>query len=141
MVEIHTAGILMNLPDRPGVYIITCAHPGQTSYRLGEILYIGLSNRIRRRVAYALASPEGSAPHSAQKPLMEIQQNGGQAMLLYVALDSDSGIGDLGTALLGELVRRNESLPPWNKQALRKKPPDSAMVDLARAIADRLDIR
>src|SRR5439155_26307815 len=77
VVELLQGGDLPNFPDEPGVYVIVCAFGGNSSYRLGDVLYIGVSNSLRRRIAYATAAPGKSAPHSAQGPLLRFQTRGG----------------------------------------------------------------
>lgn len=141
MIEIRSAGPLMDLPDEPGVYVIVCTALGSTDCHLGEILYFGLSNSIRRRVAYALAAPGKSAPHDAQRPLVELQRAGGSASLLYCVLEPGEPTRSLEDALLAEFVRRRGQLPRWNRQGARRKPPPEASAAMAFRILDRLNVR
>lgn len=141
MVEVRAAGSMPDVPDAPGVYVMTCAAMGRTAHRLGQVLYIGISNSLRRRVAYALASPGKSAPHDVQAPLMSFQEAGGVAHLFYCPLEREMAPRALEDALFTEFKRRTGTLPPWNKGGPRKAPPEPAMTALATEILDRLNVR
>ena len=141
MIELRSAGTLMNIPDCPGVYVIVCTYMGATKYRLGNTLYIGLSNSLRRRIAYALAAPGKSAPHSVQEPLMEFQNAGGIAHLMYCPLESEDNLAPLEASLLHQFEARKGTLPAWNKTRGRRKPSvDDDLAALADEILDKLGV-
>lgn len=141
MTKIASAGTLPNVPSAPGVYVLVCGHMGETDCHLGEVLYIGVSNNLRRRVAYALAAVGKSAPHGAQGPLEEFQGQGGIAHLFYhlTARAVDERL--LEKALLIEYARRRGRSPRWNRAKLGRVPPDAGALRLANHILDRLNVQ
>lgn len=138
--RIQSAGGLPNLPDEAGVYVIVCTFMGETNVRLGEILYVGCSNSLRRRVAYALASPGKSAPHGVQKNLVDFQRAGGAATLLYCALDNGSRVREMESALLAEFRHRRGTLPRWNQGGPGRVVPGVDLQSLASEIMDQLNV-
>lgn len=143
-IQVHHAGTLINLPDVPAVYIMVCSFMGATHHRLGDILYIGVTNSVRRRVAYALGAPgEGrSAPHGAKDFLFEFQRVGGTASLLYCPLTEDAPNVDLRrleAVLLREFLRRKGSLPAWNR-AVSKSGDRPEEVRTVSAVLDQLNV-
>jgi hypothetical protein len=138
--RIQSAGELMNLPDEAGVYVIVCTFMGETDVRLGEILYIGFSDSIRRRAAYALASPGTSAPHGVQTHLLDFQRAGGAAQLLYCVLNDAELVRRMEDALLAEFRYRRGALPRWNRRGAGRVAPTADIQALAAEILDRLNV-
>jgi len=141
MTKILDGGELPNWPDSPGVYVFSCAFPGESEHRLGDILYIGVSGLLRRRISYALGVEGKGAPHGAQRPLLEFQKKGGVARVFVCTIRDDVGEDDLERALLVDYESRLGRLPPWN----RAGPGRTAVSDQARALAssilDTLNVR
>jgi hypothetical protein len=141
VVDIRSAGTLPDLPAGPGVYVVVCGYMGRTDCHLGEILYIGLSNNLRRRVAYALAAEGNSAPHAIQGPLRAFQSEGGAATLLYVPVEEEEALRGVESALLTEYLLRRGRFPRWNKAGPGRTKPDEASFALATAILESLNVR
>lgn len=138
--KIESCGALLNLPDKQGVYIIVCGYMGDTNHKLGEILYIGQSNSLRRRIAYGLASPDKSALHSIQKPLMYFQNKSGVANLLYAVIEDSHDVVALEHELLAEFKKRTGVLPAWNKTSGKKKSAGPALKKIAQDLLDKLSV-
>src|SRR2546430_2677190 len=125
---------LPNWPYAPGVYVFSCAFPGESEHRLGDILYIGVSGLLRRRISYALGVEGKGAPHGAQRPLLEFQKKGGVARVFVCTIRDDVGEDDLERALLVDYESRLGRLPPWN----RASPGRTAVSDHAPALPSPL---
>src|SRR2546427_13149636 len=125
----------------PGVYVFSCAFPGESEHRLGDILYVGVGGLLRRRISYALGVEGKGAPHGAQRPLLELQKKGGVARVFICPIRDAVGEDDLERALLVEYESRVGRLPPWNRAGPRR----TAVSDQARALAspilDTLNVR
>src|SRR5436853_6325524 len=106
MGKVMDGGELPNWPDSPGVYVFSCASPGESEHRLGAILYVGVSGLLRRRISYALGVEGQGAPHGAQGPLLEFQKRGGVARVFICPIRQDVNEGGLEDALLSEYVHR-----------------------------------
>ncbi len=141
MVEILDGGELPNWPDSPGVYIISCAFPGKSDYRLGDILYIGVSGLLRRRISYALGVEGRGAPHGAQAPLLKLQKSGGSARVFLCPLTEPISETDLEKALLLEYEARVGGLPAWNKAGPGQGTPPQSAKAVASSILDKLNVR
>lgn len=134
-------GDMPNLPKGPGVYVLICVFGGRSDYKLGDILYLGASNSLRRRVAYALATPGKSAPHPAQKPLAELQAKGGVARVVFCRLGKGIPEKILEAALIEEHRRRTGWAPKWNKSKPRRKAFSPEIRLAAGDVLDRLNVR
>lgn len=133
--DFRDGGDLPNIPDAPGAYVVVCTFGGSSTCRLGDILYIGVSNSLRRRIAYALGAAGKGAPHPIQAPLAELQSSGGSAKVVLCVVDTQLGERDLEAALLAEYKRRKGHLPTWNRSAPRRH---ALSEDLERTAADIL---
>jgi hypothetical protein len=138
---IESAGSLPNVPDAPGVYVLVCRSMGATEHTLGEVLYIGLSNSLRRRVAYALGSSGAGKTvlHGVQTPLLELQTAGGEVDLLYARVDRAEEIEGLEAALVQEHLHRTGAAPAWNRSVPKTRPSAEALATAER-ILDALRI-
>ena len=141
MAKVSDGGELPNWPDGPGDNIFSCAFPGESEHRLGDILYIGVSGLLRRRISYALGVEGRGAPHGAQRPLLEFQKKGGIVRVLLCAIRQEVTETGLERALLLEYQKRVGNLPAWNTASPRKVSlPDQTRV-LASSILDTLNVR
>src|SRR5438552_11324985 len=111
MAKILDGGELPNWPDSPGVYVFSCAFPGDSEHRLGAILYVGVSGLLRRRISYALGVEGKGAPHGAQAPLLDFQRIGGIVRVFICPIREDVSEDDLERALLFEYKARVGNLP------------------------------
>jgi len=134
-------GDLPDFPDKPGIYVLTCAFGGESNYRLGEILYVGASNSLRRRIAYALAAPGKSAPHPAQGPLLKFQAQRGVAKVIFCLLRDKMPERKLEAVIIEEYRKRTGTLPKWNKQLPRGSTGDRDMRFVAEEVLDRLNVQ
>jgi hypothetical protein len=141
MVELREGGDLPNIPDESGVYVIVCVFGGNSSYRLGDILYIGVTNSLRRRIAYALAAPGKSSPHSVQEPLLRFQSRGGVAKVLFCLLDQAVSEDELEQAMMKEYQRRTRALPHWNKAQPGTMKIRPILDEVSQDILDKLNVR
>jgi len=139
--DLADGGDLPNLPDGPGVYVLVCTFGGRSHHRLGEILYLGASNSLRRRVAYALATPGKSAPHPVQGPLAELQSKGGIARVNFCRLDREGPEKTFETAMIVEYRRRTGRLPKWNTARPSKQAIPLEIRLAAATVLDQLNVR
>jgi hypothetical protein len=141
MVEIIDGGELPNWPDVPGVYIFACAFPGNSDYKLGDILYIGVSDLLRRRISYALGVEGKGAPHGAQAPLLRFQGEGGIVRVFICPLTENLSDKDLEKAVLLEYEKRIGRLPSWNKAGPGPTLASERARTIASSVLDRLNVR
>jgi hypothetical protein len=106
----------------------------ETEHRLGDILYVGVSGLLRRRISYALGVEGKGAPHGAQRPLLEFQKKGGVVRVFICPIREDMDEHDLERALLRDYQRRVGCLPAWNKAGPWSVP----RVDHARVVASSI---
>lgn len=132
-------GELPNWPDGPGVYVFSCAFPGESERPLGAILYIGVSSLLRRRIGYALGGEGRGAPHGVQGPLLEFQKKGGVVRALLCPIPEEGKEEDLERALLFEYQVRVGSLPAWNRAGPGKVAVSDRTRDFASSILDTLN--
>jgi len=132
---LRSAGTLPHVPDAPGVYLIVCRLMGATSHTLGEVLYMGVTESMRRRVAALL----GSEKTGVQALLAEFQAAGGEADALYVVLERAEDMPGLEAALVQEHMHRAGSRPAWNRTVPKAKPSPEALA-MAERILDALRI-
>ena len=143
MVKVVDGGDLPNTPDEAGVYVIVCAFPGNTEHKLGDILYIGVSNSLRRRLGYALGAPGKGAPHTVQAPLMQFQSRGGVAKVVLCLLTAEEELPEqeLEVAMMGEFEKRKGELPAWNRMRPKSVQIGHDARCLASKILDTLSVR
>jgi excinuclease UvrABC nuclease subunit len=141
-IDVRLGGTLPNVPDAPGVYVLVCRLMGATEHTLGEVLYVGLSSSLRRRVAYALGSAGAGKTvlHGVQRPLAEFQAAGGEADVLYVVVEKAEEVPGLEAALIQEHLHRAGARPAWNR-TVPKTRPSPAATKLAEGILDALNVR
>ena len=130
---VRSAGPLPHLPDAPGAFLLVCAFMGDTDRRLGEVLYVGMADDVRRRVGAILA---GTSAPGAQ--LLAFQRAGGEVDVV-VAPGAAKGAA-VEAALLHEFVHRSGDVPAWSK-GVPKKRPDAASTREAERILDALNVR
>lgn len=140
MTGLRVWGPLPDIPAIPAIYLIACAEQGRSRHAPGEILYLGRSSKMRRRVAYALGAP-GGAPHGVQAKLLAFQAEGGVAELLYVPAEDESRLRPLEDSLLTEFRQRHGRLPAWNEKGPTRTLPDDATRRAARTLLDQLEAR
>ena len=103
--ETNITGILIcpNIPEESGVYLIIDS--------LGNVLYIGSSNNLRRRIAYLFAhvydSSSGGYTHNASDPLIKLQMAGEEMSINYIVCDDYKRIER-------KLISKYQ--PSWNKK-------------------------
>lgn len=83
--ESNISGSLVcpNVPEESGVYLVTDS--------CENVLYVGSSNNLRRRIAYLFAhvydSSSGGYTHNASDPLIKLQIEGEELSISYIVCD------------------------------------------------------
>ena len=119
--------------------MIVCTYMGTTTYHLGDTLYIGLSKSLRLGIAYAFTAPGKSAHHSVQEPLMEFQNAGGLAHLMYCPLESEDHLAPLKPCCFRDLRNVQESRLPETKRGAGT-PDHEEVAALVSDVQDRLGV-
>lgn len=102
--NITASDVLHNIPEDSGIYIVTTSD--------GQVLYIGSSTTLRRRIAYLESHTKASGKylHNAADLLMQYQASGKTAHVHYIVTENYR-------SLEKELIDKYD--PPWNKQLKR----------------------
>lgn len=101
--DIKGKEVCHNIPEAPGVYFITTFD--------GNVLYVGSSNCMRRRIAYLEAhvydSSTGRFTHDASDPLLNLQSKGEEILVHLIFCDNYQA---------REKQLKQKYNPPWNKR-------------------------
>jgi len=91
-----------NIPETSGVYFVTDAE--------GNVLYVGSTSCLRRRIAYLEAhvrdSSSGGYTHDASDPLIRLQAAGVEAKVHWIESSKNKTL---------ERGLRAKYSPPWNR--------------------------
>jgi excinuclease UvrABC nuclease subunit len=95
--------VCYNIPDAPGVYIVTDHQD--------DVLYIGSTNNLRRIIAYLEAHVHDKSANkylnAAADPLYRFQAEGKQAKVHYIKCEDYKEKA---------IKLRGKYRPPWNKR-------------------------
>jgi predicted GIY-YIG superfamily endonuclease len=103
--EIDISGRIVchNIPEESGVYLVTD--------KSGSVLYVGSTNRLRRRIAYLEAhvydSSSGKYTHDASEPLIKLQSDGEEIIVHYLVCENYKE---------KKKQLKQKYNPPWNKR-------------------------